>query len=136
MTRHRKPPLSTLEAIAVFWDLVRFPDMQVKAAAMLAILFCVVYAMGLGGIVLWLWRFASSFTGGVSFPDSLAPWARIAVGVAWTAFFSVVFMTPLLRNFLPRPSRREPLNKHGVRQSDVNEVIRASEELLARIRSG
>ena len=128
MRHHRRRPLSLLEAVSVFWDLVRFPDMQVKAAAGLAILFCVVYAMGLGGIVLWLWTFASSFTGGIPSPDSLAPSTRTAVGVAWVFFFTGVFMSLFVRAFLPRPLLR--------RASDVDAVIRASDELLARIRSG
>lgn len=111
-----------------FRDLVRFSGLHVRAVAALAILFCVVCAMGLGGIVLWFWELASSSVDGVSSPYGLAQWVRIAVGVPWVLVVTVAFMMWFLRSFLPRPSLRP--------DADVEEVIRTSEELLARTRSG
>ena len=111
-----------------FWDLVRFSGLHVRAVATLAILFCVVCAMGLGGIVLWFWELASSSVDGVSSPYRLAQWVRIAVGVPWFLVVTVAFMMWFLRSFLPRPSLRP--------DADVEDIIRTSEELLARTRSG
>lgn len=130
MTRDRKWVFYE-EAVATgfaFWDLVRFSGLQVRAVATLVILFCVVCAVGLGGIVLWFWEIASSSVDGVSSPYRLAPWIRMVVGVPWVLVVTVAFMTWILRSFLPRPLLRP--------DADVDDVIRTSRELLARIRSG
>ena len=107
---------------------MRFSGLQVRAVATLAILFCVVCAVGLGGIVLWFWELASSSVDGVSSPYRLAPWIRMVVGVPWVLVVTVAFMTWILRSFLPRPLLRP--------DADVDDVIRTSRELLARTRLG
>ena len=119
------------EAVAIglaFWDLVRYSGLHVRAVATLAILFCAACAVGLGGIVLWFWELVSPSVSGVWSPHGLAPWVRIVVAVPWVLVVTVAFMMWLIRSFLPRPSLRP--------DADVEDIIRTSRELLARIRSG
>ena len=94
-------------ALSAFWYLIRFPGLyEVKMAAVLAILLCVVYSMGLGGLVLWISESAASFLGSEWSPDALSPLVRATLGVTWVAFFTFVFMNMLLSILLRKPHVR------------------------------
>ena len=131
MTR-RKPSLPYPIVFSAFWYLIRFREMHVRLAALLAILLCVVYSMGLGGLVLWMLKTATGLLGSEWSPDALSLPVRIAAGAAWIVFFTFVFMnmmfSSLLRqlpgDFLQLLRSRQPL--------DAAQVIRASEQLAGK----
>jgi hypothetical protein len=135
MTRYR-PSLPYPNAFSAFWYLIRFREMHVRLAAVLAILLCVIYSMGLGGLVLWMLKAATGLLGSEWSPDALSPPVRTAVGTAWVVFFTFVFMNmmfssllrPLPGGFLQLLRSRQPFN--------AAQVIRASEQLAAKYRSG
>lgn len=115
--------------MSVVWHLVVVqPYMRVKLAAVLAVLLCVVYALGLGGIVLWLLDTVPGLFRSDWSPYALSQGVRIAAGSTWVIFFTVLFMHRLFRSFMPlSPTRRDV---------DTDQVIRAGRRLVARYRSG
>ncbi len=118
MTRYSASP-STLSA---FWYLVSFPGSYVvRVAAALAFLLCVVYSMGLGGIVLWISSSTASFVGSEWSPDALPPLARTALGTTWVVSFTFVFMKMMLSTLLrqpPFPSLLQLLRSGGALSRD------------------
>ena len=116
---------STLSA---FWYLISFPGSYVvRVAAALAILLCVVYSMGLGGVVLWISSSAASFFGSAWSPYALPPLARAALGTAWVVVFTFMFMNMMLSIFLrqpPFPSLLRLLRSHReLRDDQVSAVM-------------
>ncbi len=115
--------------LSVVWHLVVVqPFMRVKLAAVLAVLLCVVYAMGLGGIVLWLLDTVPGLFQSDWSPHALSQGVRIAAGSTWVIFFTVLFTHRLFRSFMPLALMR--------RDVDTDQVIRAGERWVARYRSG
>lgn len=111
----------------VWYLLVVQSYLRVRVAAVLAILLCVVYAMGMGGIVLWLLEAVSRLTGSEVAPAMVPQGVRFAVGSAWVILFTLVFVYRLFRSFVPASLMR--------RDVDAAQVIRAGEQLVARYRS-
>ena len=127
MTRYSasQPRPSTLSA---FWYLISFPGSYVvRVAAALAILLCVVYSMGLGGLVLWVSSSTASFFGSEWSPYALPPLARAALATAWVAVFTFVFMNMMLSILLrqpPFPSLLQLLRSHReLRDDQVSAVM-------------
>ncbi len=116
-----------LDALSVFWYLLRFPGLRVRVAAALAIFLCVVYALGLGGLVLLIAETAASRFGIEWFPHNLSPWLWIGLGTGWVIVFAGVFATFLFHGFLPRALSR--------REWNADQVIEATEQLAAKYRS-
>ena len=118
-----------LNPFSVAWHLVVVqPYLRVRVAAILAILLCVVYAMGMGGIVFWLLDAGFRLIGSEVSPDMLPQGLRVAVGSVWVIVFTLVFVYRLFRSFVPASLMR--------RDVDAAQVIRAGEQLVARYRSG
>lgn len=94
---------------SVLWHGVRFAEAPVRAAAVFAILFCVLQAMGLGGLVLpGLTDAINAWFGTGWSPDYLSLPARITLAVVWVVPCSLVFLYLLLAGFwsLPLPTRK------------------------------
>ena len=94
---------------------------------MLAIFLCVVYATGLGGLVVLIAEAAASRLGNEWSPYTLSPWVRIGLGTGWIIVFAGVFATFLFHSFLPRALSR--------REWNADQVIEATEQLAAKYRS-
>ena len=92
---------------AACWQTVRFAEFHVRAAAVFAILFCVVWSMILGGAVLpSLTDAVNSWFGTEWSPDRLSLAARLTLAAAWVVTFSPGFLYLLLAGFweLPLPT--------------------------------
>ncbi len=92
---------------AVSWQTVRFAGFHVRAAAVFAILFCVICSMGLGGAVLPGLTDAVNLWFGTEWsPDRLSLAARFTLAVVWVVTFSLGFLYLLLAGFwqLPLPT--------------------------------
>ena len=89
---------------AVFWHAVCFGEIHVRAAAVFAILFCVICSMGLGGLVLpSLTDVINAWFGAEWSPDGLSLSARFTLAVVWVVPFSLGFLYSLLAGFWPLP---------------------------------
>ena len=92
---------------SAFWRTVRFAEAHVRAAAAYAILFCVLQAMGLGGLVLpSLTDAIDSWFGTEWSPGFLSLSTRFTLAAVWVVSFSPVFLYLLLVDFwrLPLPT--------------------------------